>query len=137
MTDNKIEFADKSGAEIKPGVTVAVPFRVVAIEKSLLHLESVEAYGHEKADFGDVLKGRTRLAFWAEADQLKTASAEVGADVAIPFRVTKLGGSRSPLVLLETPDFYGRPDRRVKNPQMGRTRASFWAEPSQVEVAKS
>jgi hypothetical protein len=67
-------FKDKNEKEIKVGSTVLVPCRVIKLAGShapLVHLESLEAYGHENANIPGPLKGRTKTAFWAEPTQVE------------------------------------------------------------------
>lgn len=69
-------FKSRSGKEIKVGDIINVPCRVIKLAGShapLVHLESVEFYGHANPNAGDKNKGRTKTAFWAEPDQIETS----------------------------------------------------------------
>jgi hypothetical protein len=74
-----MEYKDSKGNEIKHGDVVLVPCRVVKLVGgrggALVHLESVEAYGHINPNAEGALKGRTRTAFWAEPDQFEIQKA--------------------------------------------------------------
>lgn len=64
---------DKNGKDIEHGSVVLVPFRVIKLggtQSALVHLETVEAYGHENPVASGPLKGRTKTAFWAEPGQI-------------------------------------------------------------------
>lgn len=68
----------KNGKELKVGTLVHVPFRVVKIgghNSPLVHLESVEAYGHENKNAPGPLKGKTKTAFWVEPGQVDVVEA--------------------------------------------------------------
>jgi hypothetical protein len=70
---------DKSGKDVTVGSIVHVPFRVSKLAGSrspLVHLESLEAYGHENAAAGGALKGKTRSGFWAEPEQIEISEKE-------------------------------------------------------------
>jgi hypothetical protein len=135
MPENK--FADKNGAEIRFGATALIPFRVNEVHESgLVHLESAEAYGHTHPTDQSELKGRTRVAFWAEPSQLEATDLKIDAQLSIAFRVMKLGGRRGPLLHLESVQAYGvaLPGNRSQN--QGRFPMAFWAEPTQIELKK-
>lgn len=62
---------DKNGKDVTLGSVVLVPFRVIKLgghQSPLVHLETAEAYGHEK--------GRTKTALWAEPSQLEVADSK-------------------------------------------------------------
>ncbi len=70
---------DKNGKEIAVGSVVLIPCRVIKLAGShapLIHLESVEAYGHENPHIGGALKGKTKTAFWVEPSQVEVSAAE-------------------------------------------------------------
>jgi len=73
-------YEDSKGNEIKAGAIVLVPCRVVKLAGGrggeLVHLESVEAYGHVNPNAEGALKGRTKTAFWAEPKQIEVQKAE-------------------------------------------------------------
>ena len=57
---------DKKGNDVKLGSLVLVPCRVVKLGGSrapLVHIETVDAYGHENPNVPGGLKGRTKTAF--------------------------------------------------------------------------
>lgn len=66
-------FKSRNAKELKVGTVINVPFRVVKLAGShapLVHLESVEAYGHTNPNANDKLGGRTKTALWVEPDQI-------------------------------------------------------------------
>jgi hypothetical protein len=70
---------DKKGNDVKVGSLVLVPCRVVKLGGSrapLVHIETVDAYGHENPNVTGGLKGRTKTAFWAEPEQLEVFEAK-------------------------------------------------------------
>jgi hypothetical protein len=69
-------YKDKNGKEVEEGSTVLVRCRVIKLTGShapLVHLESVEAYGHENPNVRGADKGKTRTAFWAEPSQIEVS----------------------------------------------------------------
>jgi hypothetical protein len=69
-----VSYKDQAGQEIKVGSLVLVPFRVTKLAGStapLLHLESIDAYGHENLSAPGPLKGRTKTGIWVEPGQIK------------------------------------------------------------------
>jgi hypothetical protein len=67
-------YKDAKGKEIEVGQVVLVPFRVIKMGGNvgpLLHLESVDAYGHINPNASGPLKGRTKTAFWVEPNQIE------------------------------------------------------------------
>ena len=76
-TTEETKYKDAKGNEIKPHDIVLVPCRVInltGVSSPLVHLESVEAYGHINPNVGGPLKGRTKTAFWAEPSQIEVQS---------------------------------------------------------------
>jgi hypothetical protein len=79
MEEKNMDYKDSKGAEIKVGATVMVPCRVAKLvgnQAPLVHLESIEAYGHINPNIDGPLKGRTKTAFWAEPGQIEVEKAE-------------------------------------------------------------
>lgn len=71
-------FEDAKKKEIKLHDTVQIPFRVVKLggsQSPLVHLESVEAYGHANPNGEGPLKGRTKTALWVEPQQIEVTEA--------------------------------------------------------------
>jgi hypothetical protein len=69
-----MDYKDKNGIEIKAGATVLVPCRVLKLSGNraeLVHLETVEAYGHVNPNADGPFKGRTKTAFWVEPSQIE------------------------------------------------------------------
>jgi hypothetical protein len=62
---------------------------------------------------------------------------KVGDLVLVPFRISKLQGSSSQLVHLETVEAYGHINPAVKDKLQGRTRTGIWVEPAQIELSQS
>jgi hypothetical protein len=74
-----MKFEDKSGKELTVGQTVLIPFRVTKLgggQSPLVHLETIEAYGHENAAVGGALKGKTKNGLWAEPGQIEGGDAK-------------------------------------------------------------
>jgi hypothetical protein len=73
---------DKKGNEVQNGSVVLIPFRVIKLggtQSPLVHLETVEAYGHENPAAGGPYKGRSKTAFWAEPGQIEVEQEAVAA----------------------------------------------------------
>jgi hypothetical protein len=71
-------YQDSKNQEITVGAIVLVPCRVVKLagnNSPLVHLESIEAYGHINPNVTGALKGRTKTAFWAEPAQIEVQPA--------------------------------------------------------------
>ncbi len=134
MTTESKRYQDASGKELKAFDTVNVPFKVRKIDSTtnLVHMESVDAYGHKNPLATDEIEGLTKTAFWAHPEQLAGRDLTVGAVFDIPFRVLKLGGHRSELVHLETVQYYGPVNAGDRSAIKGRGKPSFWAEPGQI-----
>lgn len=76
METATVQYKDQDGKEIKLNSLVLVPCRVIKLgggQAPLVHIESVEAYGHINPNVTGPLKGRTKTAFWAEPEQIKVA----------------------------------------------------------------
>jgi len=76
METAEVVYKDSKGKEIHAGDTVLIPFRVAKLgggQAQLLHLESVEAYGHANPAAQDKLHGRTRTGIWVEPSQIELA----------------------------------------------------------------
>jgi hypothetical protein len=70
-------YKSKEGKELVRGSVVLVPCRVIKLggnRAPLVHLETVEAYGHNAPSDHSPLKGRTKTAFWAAPDQLSQSA---------------------------------------------------------------
>jgi hypothetical protein len=73
LEENNVEYKDSKGNEIKVGATVLVPCRVIKLggnASELVHLESLQAYGHINPNADGPNQGRTKTAFWAEPAQI-------------------------------------------------------------------
>lgn len=78
MTDavEAVSYKDKQGREIKQHEVVLIPFRVIKLagmSSQLVHLETVEAYGHINPNVGGELRGRTKTALWVEPSQIEVS----------------------------------------------------------------
>jgi hypothetical protein len=72
--------------------------------------------------------------FMNEVKDSKGTEIKVGKRVLVPCVVTKIGGTQSALVHLETEQAYGHENPEVKGALKGRTKTGLWVEPGQIEV---
>lgn len=73
---------DKKGQDVQHSSIVLIPFRVIKVggtQSPLVHLETVDAYGHENPTAGGPLKGRTKTSFWAEPGQIEVTQDQAAA----------------------------------------------------------
>ena len=67
---------DRKDKEVKVGSRLLIPCVVVEVAGSqspLLHIETVDAYGHENPAVKTAMHGKTKTAMWVEPGQIEVA----------------------------------------------------------------